>query len=261
MKIGVISDTHCGSHAGLLHPDRWNKHTPGAIKWLHGCFDWLYSEWPKLDLLILNGDIIDGKQSKSAGTGVHTASLGEQVEIALECFRPWRKKAAKIIRLAGTPYHEGFDGALREFDSEMGIARPKSVEQWIVRDIDIGDGVTLNVKHHPDGGHAIYRGTVMDRELLWRTVAESVHKLPNASIVLRSHLHTCAAFAGFRKELHLCPCFQLQSPYALHKQHARWIPDIGGTLIESDRFAMNKFSVRHKVFPMPREKAERYEAI
>ena len=61
---------------------------------------------PKLDLLFLNGDLIDGTQHRSEGTGMITTKLSEQVSMAIDCIEPLAAKAKKIIRLEGTGYHE-----------------------------------------------------------------------------------------------------------------------------------------------------------
>ena len=255
----VLADSHCGSYYGLRHERHFSESTPAPVKWLWDRWVELKKALPKkVDLLVLNGDLIDGKQSKSEGTGLYTTSMGEQATLAMEVYAPMIAKAKKVLRIAGTSYHEGFNGALDAFDQHFDIPQVDT-NRLIMRDIRLDDNVVLNVKHQPDGGFAIYRGTVMDRELLWKSIAETVHTQPQADILIRSHLHSTNFFGGFRKQIHLTPCFCLQQPYARMKQSSRWIPDIGGTVIRRDPKSTLGWNIQHIVYPVPVPDAELFQ--
>jgi hypothetical protein len=133
--------------------------------------------------------------------------------------------------------------------------------KFIVRDIRLSNEAVLNVKHQPEGEAMLYRGTGLDRELLWATVSESCKHLPAATHLIRSHLHSDAHMRGFGKEINFTPCFCLQAPYALHKKRYRWIPDIGATLIHTDKLGFKGYRVVSKTFSLPSRGPENYNEI
>jgi hypothetical protein len=256
--VGILADLHCGSIWALTPPSWWNDHTLDAVKWMWKCSVALCKAWPKkINLLILNADLCDGKQYRSAGTGLITASIGEQVEIAIECLRPFADKADKIIRTEGTGYHETFEGPLAALDKEFGITAPP-LDERIVRDIQLDNGAVLNVKHKPEGEGTLYRGTALDREVLWAAITEYQKRLPHATHLIRSHLHSTAHLRGFGKEINFTPGWCLQPPYAQHKRYYRWIPDIGGTLITADPLGFKGYRVVTTTFDLPMRKACSY---
>jgi hypothetical protein len=260
-NIGIVSDLHCGSKCGLLPPSYWNDYTPDAIKWLWSCWLNLIDVWPKLDLLIINGDPIDGKQHRSAGTGLIDNDLSGQTRIAIECLEPLTAKSSKIVRMSGTAYHESFDGPLAALDEHFGISKPPTMQKGIVRDIELEDGAILNVKHQPEGEGCLYRGTNMDRELMWAAITEARKHLPNATHIVRSHLHSDGFMRGFGKEFISTPCWCLQAPYALHKRRYRWVPDIGGVLMRRDPCGYKGYTTSTKTYPIPAEGADNYAEL
>jgi len=260
--IGIIADLHCGSKCGLLPPSYWNDYTPDAIKWLWEQYTTLLTLWPKrLDLLIINGDPIDGKQSRAAGTGLVDNDLSGQVRIAIECLEPFVERSGKTIRMCGTAYHESFDGPLAALDEHFGITRPPTYQKEIIRDIELEDGAILNIKHQPEGEGMLYRGTGYDRELLWATVTETLKHFPRATHIVRAHIHSDGHMRGFGKEINICPCWCFQAPYALHKKRYRWVPDIGAILMRRDPEGYKGYNTWIKTFPIPAEGADSYDDL
>jgi len=229
--IGFLGDTHCGSHHGL-HPtgDDW---LPKSSKWtgiryLMECYAHLVESWPDLDVLFLTGDLIDGPQRKSAGTGLFSTKMSDQVDLAIEVLRPLCAKAKRIVRVDGTPYHEEFHGALRQLDSEL---RVNKVAQVV--DLDLGPGI-LNVAHHPMGGGMLYRGTQVDREGLWATIAAARRKVPKARWIVRAHVHDYMLQETQDCAVVSLPCWELATPYAKKAAYWRFQPSLGGALMLKD---------------------------
>lgn len=258
--IGIVADLHCGSRFGLYPKSEHNNKTPEAVRWLWDCWMWLVKEWPALDLLILNGDEIDGKQSRAASTGLWTADLSEQVGYAIECLKPFAKKAKKIIRQNGTGYHVSMEQPLRQLDEHFDIKQVDATRS-VVRDIQLANGAILNVKHQPEGEGTLYRGTALDREVLWACVSSYMKGIPRATHIIRSHLHSSAHLRGFGAEINFTPGWCLQQPYALHKRRYRWIPDIGATLLIRDPLGYKGYRVVTKTFDIPQLGAESYETL
>jgi len=96
MKIGIISDTHCGSTTGLTLNPR-NNIQESLLKVYQSDCDWL----GKCDILIHLGDIIDGEDLKSRD--LTEDSLPHQVEDGVGIML--NIKAKEYMLIAGTPYH------------------------------------------------------------------------------------------------------------------------------------------------------------
>lgn len=260
--VGVLADLHCGSKWGMLPPDDPSHKQNVGQRYLWECWEWIASNWPRLDLLVLNGDLIDGPQSKSRGHGILTADLSEQAEMAERCLRPLvdKLRPRKIARTAGTPYHEGRDGALKLLDSHLGILQSRVAEECDPFDIDLG-GTVVNVKHHPEGSAALYVGTVQDRETIWATIAEHRQGLPEAKILVRSHLHMYGRFDGCGKKHVITPCWQLASAHAKKARYYRWHPTVGGVLLRRDPLDDSGFVIVKTTFPLPKRRAVAYAAL
>jgi hypothetical protein len=259
--IGVISDPHCGSHYGVLSPRSEDYKLKPGQRYLHKCLMWLAKNWPPLDLLIWNGDLVDGDQYKSKHAGLHTSILGEQWDIAIEVVEDFAKinKPRKMVRIDGTPYHEGFDRAGKVFDEHF--KEYPSAYVGDILDLKLEGGAILNVKHQPEGGGGMYKGMILDREVLWTIVDEATNGAPKATHIIRSHLHCGLSLSTMGKVISLTPCFQLQTPHARKAHYRRWQPTIGGVLIERDELAENGYAIHTKKFKLPKRKARGYETL
>lgn len=267
-RVAVVADLHCGSRWGLRYkPNASDPYTSPADLWLWDCWTRLINIWPEVDLLILNGDLIDGSQRKSEGTSTLTTCIDEQVDIAINCLRPLVNKAKKVIRMRGTGYHETLHGNLSTLDREFGIKRP-SGDKSLVRDIYLdgtpdspdNEKVVLNVKHNPEGSRTLYLGTTLDRETRWATLAEAAHAMPKADFIVRSHIHFASEFTDHAqgKTIITTPCFCRQQPYALEKRYYGWKPVIGGLLMERDDLCTKGWKPLVKSFSLPAVTADVY---
>ena len=243
-RIAFVGDTHVGSYWGLWHDlpkaKRWN-----TARYLMQCFEHMIDDIGEVDLLVLTGDIIDGAQRKSASTGVHTASMGEQVDAAIEIFRPLVAKAKKTVRVTGTPYHEDFHGALNAFDAALGVSRTAQI-----LDIDLG-GRLLNVAHHPSGGSSLYKGTKLDQQALFARVAAANDKINQPTWIVRGHLHEYAYQEDQKGAVCLCPCFKLQDPHAAKINYWRFQPGLGAVVMERDEAHHLGYSFRLHDYAVP----------
>ena len=256
----IASDLHCGSRFGLIDPESEHGRQSPIQKYIWECWMWIAENWPKPDLLVLNGDVIDGEQRKSSGTGIHTSKLSEQVDIAADCLKPFldKLKPRKIIRAEGTAYHEGFHGAVHLLDKTIGICAVTGMEPF---DVELMNGRILNVKHHPEGGMALYMGTMQDRETLWATIAESRQGLPEATFIVRSHLHTHAEFKGCGKVHIQTPSFEWSTPYAQKLRYYRYQPNIGAVMLRHTDWDTKNYAVIAKTFKNPVKGVLKYEDI
>jgi len=225
-----VSDLHAGS---WYSP--WSgieSSTRAGSTYLSKCWKHFVSSCPDAHCLFLPGDLIDGRQSKSDGTGVFTTKLSEQVEGAIELLRPLIRKVDHVYRLQGTPYHESFDDPLIALDKEFHI-HSGNVAQ--VMDVDVlGDGRLLNIAHHPASGAVIYMGTAVDKEALWSMVAAGAGKVEACRWIVRAHKHCYIEQSQENKTVVLLPGWQVPTPWAKKQNYWRYQSSIGGVLMVKD---------------------------
>ena len=143
----------------------------------------MMKELQPIDLLIVNGDAIDGKGHRSGGTEQITSDLGEQATMAMQCIN--EANAKKVFMTYGTSYHVAADG--------------EDIEQYIAMRIgaQIGghifpevNGLVFDVKHHVGGSSTPYsRGTAVSKEKMWNMYWSEIEGAPKAFVFLRSHVH------------------------------------------------------------------------
>lgn len=188
-RVVAIGDLHSGHAAGLTPPSWWaSRKREGwqtirklqAAYWREYCR--LVALYSPCDLLIVNGDGIDGKGERSGGTELLTSDRREQVDMASACIKPWR--AAKICMTYGTGYHVG-----REEDWEHILADKVGADIRSHLWVDI-NGCTFDVKHKV-GSSSIPHGryTALARSRLWNMLWAARKLQPAARVVLRSHVH------------------------------------------------------------------------
>ena len=139
---------------------------------------------PPIDILIANGDLIDGRGEKNGGTELVTNKRQEQVEMAIELLKPW--EARKAVFLAGTPYHVG---KLEDYEESIAQAFGASLESHAVCEIKY-EGVAVDIKHKIGRSSVPYsRGTAVMREKLWNQLQAIREEAPLADMIVRSHIH------------------------------------------------------------------------
>jgi len=185
--IVAIGDMHCGHSAGLT-PPAWQvspDRDARAAALQRECWA-RYSdhvrEIGQPDLLIVNGDCIDGRGEASCGTELLTADREEQATMAVQCIQLWRPRA--IVMTYGTGYHTG-----KGEDWEHVIAQQVGAEihsqVWATV-----EGVTFHAKHKIGSSSVPHgRGTALARSHLWQQLWSEQDRVPRSQVLLRSHVH------------------------------------------------------------------------
>jgi hypothetical protein len=190
-KALVLSDTHCGSHLGLIPPAYFRRADNEAVarstwKW----FEQAVKREAPYDYMLFGGDAIDGAAKRQQSTGLLTADLHEQVDIAAACFKAidrYIKPKAPRMGVTGTGYHTDIEGTPSEhyLGSMLGW---DAVDDML--DLDIA-GARVILRHHtgnssiPHGGH-----TAPAREAVWQRIHTG-----GMVCTLRGHVHR-ASYAG-----------------------------------------------------------------
>lgn len=191
-RLVVIGDLHCGHRAGLTPPG-WqyqeNEQEPeranfGRIQ--RAIWDFYAKTIEALkpiDILVVNGDAIDGKGERSGGTEQLEADRIKQVEIAAECIGHAQAKA--VIIIYGTGYHVGKEEDFERILGDRVNAQKVGGHEWL----DV-NGVIFDFKHFVSSSVIPHgRFTSMARDALWNKLWAADEMQPNADVVIRSHVH------------------------------------------------------------------------
>lgn len=214
-RVAVISDLHCGHRAGLTCPDYWypedssspHRRNFGRIqREMWGWYERTVSSISGVDVLIVNGDAIDGKAERSGGSELLTADRDEQVSIAKTAIDLW--KAKKIFIIEGTPYHTGKEESWEAVLADL-VNGHFAAHEWI----DV-DGVIFDCRHKI-GGSAIPHGrhTAPARAMLWNRLWAERGTHPNADVLIRSHVHYHTLTGDSGKVAITTPCLQSHSKF------------------------------------------------
>jgi len=189
-KIAHVACMHAGHRAGLSDP-KWGErdsrwHDIRCELWEK--YNELIDRIGKVDLVIANGDLIDGRGQRSGSTELIVASMGCQRDIAVENLLLWKAPAYVLTR--GTAYHVSWgDEDWEDLIADELKAAGKRVEIKDHAFVNVG-GVMFDVKH-PIGASSIPHGRVRAL-LLEKLQNEQWHfdkGQPLADIYVRAHIH------------------------------------------------------------------------
>lgn len=188
-RLVALGDTHCGSVVGLTPPIWQPKSMPwlpfrGIQKELWRWFAQQIEELKPIDILLVNGDGIEGKGRRSGGADVFVPGLKDQATMLANVLGTVEAQA--IIMTEGTEYHANTE------DGE-------NLEEWAANEVgaQIHERAFLEVNgnvidaRHFVGSSSIPHGrfTAAAREHFWNVVQAARGEAPEAGIILRSHVH------------------------------------------------------------------------
>ena len=195
-RVVVISDLHCGHVVGLTPPSHDIRHENESDRLVDSMrrryWDFYADALDALqpvDVLIVNGDTIDGKGAKSGGTELIASDRAAQIGMAVDAIL--YAKAGKVFMSFGTGYHVG-----DQDDWELGVAREVKAEKIGSHDwLDV-NGVIFDYKHHAGSSQTPYgRHTAIAKEHTWNIMWNEHGEYPKSDIIIRSHVHYYG-FAG-----------------------------------------------------------------
>ena len=111
-RILPLGDLHCGHVAGLtpssLNPRYDDEERNAMSLYREGLWAWFMTHlapYLPIDILVVNGDAIDGKGERSGGTELITTDRNEQIYMAKTIIDWVNPKEVHFV--AVTPYHTG----------------------------------------------------------------------------------------------------------------------------------------------------------
>jgi len=194
-RMVVVSDFHSGHEYGLTPPDWWLREDAGAeriskpAKFQRRLWEFYTKTIDSLkpiDILVVNGDAIEGKGERSGGVELITPDRHEQVRMAREIID---YAHAPIVRiLYGTRYHVGKEEDFESMLKDSLHCEDVQIQGHAFLDIN-GNGV--DIKHKVSSSTVPHgRMTAIARAHLWNVVWNAEHeRQPKADIIIRSHVH------------------------------------------------------------------------
>jgi len=197
-RVLVLSDSHCGHEVGLTPPN-WNpdKATSKMSEYREYLW-WQFSEAVKklkpIDILVANGDLIDGRGERLGGVELIVHDRMDQSEMATDIIQFVGAKKVFITR--GTDYHVGYEESWENLVAE----RLKADRIGDVINLDV-NGLMFNFRHHIGGSQTpIGRTTPLAREGVWNELWAQRKGFPRANVIVRSHVHY-HAYAGIPDQI------------------------------------------------------------
>lgn len=197
-RVVIISDLHCGHEVGLTHPDFNPRSETEAGKLLtrERTKYWnFYAEVIKsllpIDLLIVNGDAIDGKGEASEGVELIAPKLSDQADMATAAIEECR--AGAIWMAYGTAYHTGKGDDWEEIIAQKVKAIKIGGEDYLSL-----NGLTFSCKHHIGRSESpMGRLTALARAHIWNVLWNEWQEYPKADVIIRSHVHYFGHCGGY----------------------------------------------------------------
>lgn len=193
-SVVFVSDMHVGS-AYAVFPERFKLST-GSIghlnvgqRYLWDCWQDFLERLPKqFNILILNGDIINGQNKKESAADLTEVDPAWQQRAALSLLEPLAERAGKIWMTQGSTYHSGEVGRWEEqLARELG-AEPDDwghyAWDWLLLDVE---GVKLDIAHS-QSVVLRYVGMPLEREQQFDKIIQD-WKGGSANVIVRSHAH------------------------------------------------------------------------
>jgi hypothetical protein len=210
-RLVVLSDFHCGHRVGLTTPEhQWAVEGEvnrvqkkfGTIQ--KECWEWFRREINNLkpiDILVANGDLIDGRGHRSGGIELVLPDRNQQVEMAADILSITEAKEIIIVR--GTPYHVGEEESLEDMVAKL-VDCKIGDHEWIT--IKYGKKeTTFDFKHHISGSQVPHgRATALKRDELWNALWAEAGYQPRADWIIRSHVHyyeSSIRYSGGRRKV------------------------------------------------------------
>ena len=208
-NILVIADTHCGHLCGLT-PRKYDPTVKAdgvkreAYKARRKCWKWYKNIVSNIkpDILIFNGDAIDGQGTKTHGREHITTDISEQLDMAEAIVA--EAGASLVYMTYGTGYHTGDDV---DWEKELANRLNAVIDGHLFLDIE---GVVLDVKHHIGSSQVPHgRATAVMRDKLWSDLWTIRQNRRKCDILMRSHAHYFTAVVSSDGVMMVTPSLQL----------------------------------------------------
>ena len=181
-RVVVISDLHCGHVTGLT-PEKYNVGSDVHAQYCEETWQWycrVIDSLQPINVLIVNGDAIDGRQEKNGGNELLTGDRIKQVQMACDIIE--RAKPQQIYMTYGTPYHTGKDENFEDLVANYFHATIQNNLRLSV------NGCLFDVRHKIGRSNIPHgRYTSLARTSMWADLMREDREKP--AVIIRSHVH------------------------------------------------------------------------
>lgn len=181
-RMLVLSDTHCGHLWGLTPPVYWTQYDEAIYNFQKESWTWFTNTISLLrpfDMIIANGDMIDGRGEKSGSTELIMVDRMKQAEMASEIIN--MTEATDVLITRGTEYHVG---NIEQF--EDCIAKNTNAKEISDKLRFKINGSLFDVRHH------VGKTSVPWSELtasLKELILANLERDEQINLLIRSHIH------------------------------------------------------------------------
>jgi len=160
----------------------------------------------RLDAVVVNGDVVQGKRSFWEFR-LSLVRLDDQRDHAIAILKPLRERCEKMYITAGTRSH-----SLDIFDVEREIALALDAKYHYVHNLKLLDKV-FNFVHGKSHAY-VNKPLPLTREIMFNALMQELKKVPNADVIVRSHIHSFTWVGDERRIALFLPAWQISSEYA-----------------------------------------------
>lgn len=218
-RMVVISDLHAGHEYGLCPPGTHRRDLSSKTgqfeESLWGFYTESLDKLKPIDILLVNGDAIEGKGESSGGVELLTTDRLDQAQLAAGAIA--YAEAQKVRIMYGTRRHVGKD---EDFESVI-LDKLKGSGS----NVKIGghgfflvNGRKVDVKHKV-GGSTIPHGrfTPLAKAVMWNKMWAAEGRQPKGEIFIRSHVHFFANCGGFNWVAMSTPALTYNSHFGIRE--------------------------------------------
>jgi len=192
-RVLFMSDLHCGHRAGLTPPEwQWSSGSADREKFgkiQRETWKWFTQEvdaYGPYDIVVVNGDAVDGKGPRSGGTELITTDMQEQCSMATQAIKYCMGDETDLIMLYGTAYHTGQE---EDWEKSIALGLNGRIEDHAQLEIE---GVKIDIRHWVGSSSTPYgRGSALSKEACWTCLkgAQLAEGDQTPDILIRSHVH------------------------------------------------------------------------
>jgi hypothetical protein len=243
-RVLILSDLHVGSLVGLTLPEEYDNyncityHATDVGKFLFDKWCEMRNIVGHVDLCVINGDSVDGSNSKSSGTGLYTPDIHAQATTCAKLLQ--MIDCETFLFTDGSPYHTGrFKGGISGDQLVCDMLNGSWLGLWDTIEVE---GIALHVQHYDSVSSVPYsRCTTQQKNSLLMKAQNTT-----SDIYVRSHTHKFV-FSGNSSDLTIgTPCWKGIDEY-IGKQKQE-LPDNGYVLLEIEN---HDYSWKYNIFSIP----------
>lgn len=233
-RVLIVGDLHSGSKVSPVCNDpQTSEDSNGAFCRPTPIQEYLNTEWynmidnvGKIDILVGNGDLIEGANVKEEGAGCWTTDLDDQAYCAASLLSDI--KYDKIMITSGSPYHTKNN----PIGDKMVAGKLRRSTFGNEASLDV-NGCLIYVNHNTGGskGSNHMKVASLSRELMFAELNSDA--FPKYKMVIKSHLHTYVSIDFGSYIGILCPGWKGRDKYSkMSSTPLSFVPWIGYIIID-----------------------------